>query len=409
MGSIYSRKDSKYLWMKWQSVGGTWESDSTKTTDRAEAEAMLAEIEREVAAKRKAGFVLEGPLTFWRYVDKSWSKKRHELEKANAKREHQELKRHAKPLHNIPLIDVTRDDIVSLIRQLMRSELAPRYILNIYGSIRLVFRDAVIEGHVKGTPCTLRADRGELPNNEDKDPLWRDTAVFSRQEVETLISSSLVAPRERVLYGLLFLTGMRVGEAVARRWRDYDTTMQPLGRLLIATSFSEKRRKEGKTKTKKAKTAPVHPTLARLLAEWKLGGWEQLEGRAPGPDDLIIPPGPEHRYGGRRQEMPDGQPYFRPPTQVHKQLQDDCAELGFRKRRVHDCRATFKTLTEDDGCREEIIQKITHPPKTDVVSLYKRVVWTTLCAEISKLNITIREGEVVELRRDQATPGYSTK
>jgi hypothetical protein len=32
----------------------------------------------------------------------------------------------------------------------------------------------------------------------------------------------------------------------------------------------------------------VHPTLAKLLAAWKLSGWERLFGREPKPDDLVV-------------------------------------------------------------------------------------------------------------------------
>jgi len=31
------------------------------------------------------------------------------------------------------------------------------------------------------------------------------------------------------------------------------------------------------------------PTLARVLAAWKLGGWERMMGRAPRADDILVP------------------------------------------------------------------------------------------------------------------------
>ena len=33
----------------------------------------------------------------------------------------------------------------------------------------------------------------------------------------------------------------------------------------------------------------MHPTLAKVLAPWKLAGWERMLGRAPGLDDLLTP------------------------------------------------------------------------------------------------------------------------
>ena len=38
--------------------------------------------------------------------------------------------------------------------------------------------------------------------------------------------------------GLLFLAGIRFGEAAAFRWHHYDPHAEPLGRLSIAKSYS---------------------------------------------------------------------------------------------------------------------------------------------------------------------------
>jgi hypothetical protein len=43
-----------------------------------------------------------------------------------------------------------------------------------------------------------------------------------------------------------------------------------------------------------SKHIPVPPTLAAMLAEWKLGGWAAMMGRHPEPNDLIVPMPPEH-------------------------------------------------------------------------------------------------------------------
>ncbi len=51
---------------------------------------------------------------------------------------------------------------------------------------------------------------------------------------------------------------------------------------------------KGRTKTKVPRRMPVHPTLAAMLAEWKLVGWEQMIGRAPTANDLLVPLPPEH-------------------------------------------------------------------------------------------------------------------
>src|SRR5262249_44695346 len=115
----------------------------------------------------------------------------------------------------------------------------------------------------------------------DKDPTWRSGAVFTREEVEQLISHERIPEDRRVFYAIAFLGGLRTGEVSALRFRPYDASLEPLGRLLVAASFDTRTRLEKSVKTGKPREAPIHPPLARLLAAWKLGGWERTMGRAP--------------------------------------------------------------------------------------------------------------------------------
>jgi hypothetical protein len=68
------------------------------------------------------------------------------------------------------------------------------------------------------------------------------------------------------------------------RWRHYDPTLEPLGCLVIATSYDT-----GRTKTEVTRRVPVHTALGRILAAWKLSHWERIYGRAPAADDLVVP------------------------------------------------------------------------------------------------------------------------
>lgn len=43
---------------------------------------------------------------------------------------------------------------------------------------------------------------------------------------------------------------------------------------VIEKSYSTKKRKVKGTKTENPREMPVHPTLARILAEWRLSGFE---------------------------------------------------------------------------------------------------------------------------------------
>jgi integrase len=73
------------------------------------------------------------------------------------------------------------------------------------------------------------------------------------------------------MYAIKAIAGLRHGEAAGLRWRHYDPDLEPLGRLLVATSYDT-----GRTKTDVTRRVPVHPTLAKILAAWKLSHWERL-------------------------------------------------------------------------------------------------------------------------------------
>jgi hypothetical protein len=126
----------------------------------------------------------------------------------------------------------------------------------------------------------------------------------------------------------------------------------------------------------------VHSTLAKILAEWKLGGWQVMSGRAAGPDDLIIP----SRRGVHRSR--------------HHSLElfrQDLDRLGLRRRRQHDLRRTFISLARTDGARKDVLERVTHGNRGDIVDMYTELPWALLCEEVARLRVTVRECRVIEL------------
>src|SRR5258708_39453269 len=105
-----------------------------------------------------------------------------------------------------------------------------------------MFRDAVVDEIIEANPCALAA--GELPPKSDKDSEWRAAATYTTREVEQLISDVRIPVERRVQHALKSIAGLRHGEAAGLRWRHYDATLEPLGRLVVATSYDT-----GRTKT----------------------------------------------------------------------------------------------------------------------------------------------------------------
>ncbi len=381
MGYVYAR--GQQLWI------GYWDSNKKLYQKRtafllgqeAEAGAALDQIEADLKAGGDPNAVFIGPITVRRYAE-HWSKIRTDQGLASAHDDFTRLRLHALPtLGSLQLQDVRPRHIRDLVKSLRaKGKLAPRSIRHVYGALHTMFRDAVVDELIPGNPCILK--RGELPKRMDKDPRWRATAVFTRGEVEQILSSDRLPPDRRILYALLALAGLRFGEASALRWHSYDATLEPLGRLLIASSWSTRRSKEKSTKTEQPRSVPVHPLLASILAEWKLSGWSLMMGRPPTQDDLIIP----SRRGANRG-----------CNHSLVRFREDLSRLGLRRRRQHDLRRTFISLARTDGARKDVLERCTHGSRGDIVDLYTELPWALLCEEVAKLKVSLLSGRVLQL------------
>lgn len=300
------------------------------------------------------------------------------LTHSSADKERRAVEQHIAPssLGDTPLPEVTPRQIAAWVMELRTrpsprgGTFAPHTVRGIYGVLSKMFLSAVFEEIVAASPCQL--PRGFLPPARDKVPGARNAWRYDRLEVVRLISSPDVPPDRRVLYATLFLAGLRRGEAIALRWSDVNRERAPLGCLTVSRSLGVTRAEKG-TKTGAVREVPIHPTLAAVLAEWRLGGWERHYGRRPLPEDLLLPTRTfAHRDG----------------KNVHSQLALDAKRLGFRGRRVHGSRHTFISMLIDDGARADLVAKITHTrPVRSAFDVYRNEAWSTLCAEVAKLKI----------------------
>lgn len=400
MGTIYPRGNK--LWIAWFDENGKRIPKSTGLPigEEGKARKLLKDIERIVEGRRRVSGGSDapkesGPLRI-RRASAHWIAERKARRLDSASKDERRLI-HAfqvKVLFDsnelefgeLPLSEVRPRHVRDVIRALRakigpnKSDMAPRSVRHVYGVLRTMFADFVADELIAATPCALK--KGELPKKVDKSPTWRSSAVYARDEVEALISEPTIPEHERMLYACLFLTGMRVGELAARTWRDWDVKVDPLSRMLVPTSYSRQFKKLKGVKTERPREVPVHSTLAKLLSAWKLGGWERKFGRAPKPDDLIVP-------------WSDGQ-YLRDNAVLHV-LHRRLDSMGFRRRRTHDTRRTFISLARADGAAKDILKAITHGGQGDQLDEYTTHPWPTLCAEVSKLKIGVREGKLVTL------------
>lgn len=390
MGSIYKRQDSQFYWVSFTDSRGKPRAVSSKSTDYAFAEKLLANIERMEAAKVSLGVTGRGPVSVEQYAE-TWVSKRKAAGVAYAATEANRLA-HALPLlGRLPLTEIQREDLEKMVKHLREkgttrsrkmapAPLAARTIRHVYFTFKQMMDDAVIDKLIPANPCTLKTKRGELPRKRDKNPAWRATAVYARTEVEQYLSSAEIPEYRRVLFALQVLGGLRINEATIRRWQDYDPQAQPLGQLRVLSGYDVKRRLEKGTKTDVVREVPVHPVLARILAAWRLSGWEQYQGRKPEDGDLIVP-------------SPVGKVLNSNSTLLR--LHEDQTLLGLRKRRQHDARRTFISLARAGGANKDLLRWVTHGPEGDIVDDYTTPTWPSLCEQVAFLKISLRRGAVL--------------
>lgn len=368
-GSLRAHKGWILLTVK--ASDGSWPERSTGCPDTPEgwrqAERIRADVVRELKA-REAATGSTGPVTVDAWAT-TWLAQRDNRDRAN---DEARLRLHVLPaLGAMPLEEVQPRHLADLAREWQGK--APRTRRNIYSVTKALFRDARIAGVLSGPdPCILT--HRQLGKIKDGPRFVRREAVYTRDELEALISDELVPQDRRVWYGLLGLGILRTGEAAGLRWGKV-TPAEPLGRLVIDKSY------DGPTKSGDERWMPVHPTLAALLAAWRLGGWARTFGRPPGPDDLVCPVPPEaKRKGPRRAEGA-----MRDKNFPRKRLIVDLRALGMRHRRAHDLRRTGISLARSAGANADLLERGTHAAPGEVMDLYTTPEWEALCREVAKI------------------------
>ena len=289
MGYVYKRGNS--LWIGYHDAKGKLHQVSTglEVGDEKKARQVLQRIEARIQAGIELGEAESGPLTVARYAAR-WIEERKARGISAAHDDGTRLRLHVLPtIGELPLEEIRPKHIRDLIKHLRQSTtLAPRSVRHVYGVLHVMFRDATVDELIPTNPCILK--RSDLPKLIDKDPTWRAGAVFTRSELELLLSDDRIPWDRRMMYALMGLAGLRFGEAAALRWRCYDPSLEPLGRLHIVTSYSTRARREKATKTEQPRLVPVHPVLAKAPGRVEAGpvaGPDEASADGRGPDRAV--------------------------------------------------------------------------------------------------------------------------
>lgn len=360
-------------------VDGRRVTRSTKLDvgQEAEAEALLqATIAELQAAPVEAVPATPDTLRAW---GEHWIEDRKARGKLEYVHEESHLEHFVYPvLGKRPIREITDVEMLDWARGLERQRgpsgkhPAPKYVRKITATVRAMFKEAVRRHVVEKTPCIW--DDSDLPELEANSRVVG--AGFELADVRTLIYDPRIPEDRRALYALEFLTGMRTGEAAARRWEDWaeESFRNDLGRLVARTAYNTRHRVVKTTKTRVEKWLPVHPALAAILKAWKGGGWERFMGREPRPEDLIVP-------------SATGKP--RNNAYTWRCFRDDLRTLGFAHQRHYETRSTFINLAEAGGALPEDVHRLTHASLGEAKDLYRRIPqqWPRLCRAVRAIQI----------------------
>lgn len=392
MGRIYQRPGSKKWWLDFTDVDGRRKRMSAETEDKELAQRALEGVEKKIGALRTLGAKKgDGPLLLGRYIEEIYLPDRESRGK-DVSNDRVRLNRILPYVRHLAVADTRLSHIRDAVQLFMKrmhgpdpkKRLAPRSILLSYRSLKRVFKHAVKAGLLESNPCDLDPRDDELPKNQDKDLTWRDRARFSQAEIERLLFSPELPLAHRVVYCCAAAAGPRASEISALRFDDIDYDRQMLPCIAISRSYNTDTRMEGPTKTGATKEVPMHPALAKMLAEWKLSGWPALMGRMPKANDLIFPRNAKGEHLTK--------------WDIYRWLQRDLVKLGLRRRRSHDFRRSFISLVVDNDGRHEVIRRATHARKKDgVIEGYTSIEWLTLCKEVLRLRLRRHDGELIQL------------
>ena len=371
---LYYRGNS--IWLRYKDESGVWKNQSSgfKKGDEQSAERCITMIRSKIAAKS----ISSQNRPTLAHVFSGWIERLQRRGRRSWRDDEARLRKHIMPeLGELPIDSITALQIEDTFNRLRDKDLAPKTIWNIYSALRALFKDAVKHQIVPTSPCLLGNE--ELGSIVDKDPEWRDQALFSRDEISTLMFDVQIPWDRRVYYAIKYLAGLRLGEVSGLRVRHLDLDREPLGSLLIARSYEDAR-----TKTKTSKRMPVHPVLRTVLQQWLREGFPTMFGREAKPDDYIVPrpPESESRFGDARDK-----------NFVRKQLQKDLNTTELRHRRIHDMRRSFITHAQQDGASPDILARLTHPSgrKASSFAGYTTFSWENSCAEVAKLQVKVLE------------------
>ena len=147
----------------------------------------------------------------------------------------------------------------------LAKEFNPNYIRIIHGMLAIVFDRAVILGLCEKNPARMV---GNVKYKKTKVDFW--TLEEFQKVISLLYKGDYYEHYMFISYWILFMTGMRLGEAAALQWEDidFDTGLLTINKTLYYKTMNEYKFVEPKTQASN-RVIVIDTDTIRELKEWK--------------------------------------------------------------------------------------------------------------------------------------------
>lgn len=281
-------------------------------------------------------------------------------------------------LGDMVLSDIRPKHVHRFVLELKATNLGASSVQNVHGVLVAILARARFEELISDNPAR-HLPRGTLPRTGK-----RQVAAFTVAEVRTLLTAN-IPEWMRVFVAMTSLGGMRPGEVAGRRWRDLKPRKDTLDALRVHTQYQDQPLKTARDEDTAERLVPVHPVLARVLHQWRTRGWESTYGRLPRPEDFIIA---DWREPNRPRAVTK--------NQITKAFKRKRKPLGITKG-LHSGRRFFVTQARQGGAAKDIVARITHNPRGDILDLYTHTEWQPLCEAVLAIDFELSEARVFQL------------
>lgn len=290
-----------------------------------------------------------------------------------------------------------RDCLRLVERMRARGRLGEKSISTVYGIVSGAFRRAAFDEVIDEDPTPL--PKGTLKRKTANKNRRRP---YPRHEAKVLVSDQRIDQKQLVWNALAFYTGQREGEVCGRRWRHWLRDWSPLTCLVVDSQYNDQPLKTDDGEDVRPRYVPVHPDLAALLDAWWEHGFELYMLRKPTLDDFIVPSG--HGTNISR-------------SRGYERFREALGKVGIENRTLHATRNTFISICRSGGAPKDVVERITHNARGDVIDEYTELDWATLCAAVRCFDLSVDPKRTAavsklqsldsKLRRDSGTLGDS--